>query len=77
MTNLTLIRPRPPRSLIDAAIERHGAMQVLLVAAAALMRRAALKPDRPPDARGLTRHVRRDIGLDPVPEAQSWQRHLM
>ena len=62
MNALRLTTPAPsPRTLIDAAIESHGPVRVLLAAAAALLRPKA----RPPDMVELTPHLRRDIGLPP------------
>ncbi|WGH79269.1 hypothetical protein [Jannaschia ovalis] len=65
MNALRLTRARPPRDLIDSAIAVHGARRVLLAAAAALLR----PRPRPPDASTLPDHLRRDIGLDPLPPA--------
>ena len=48
---------------IRHVIETHGAVRVLLAAAAALLRPRA----RPPDATRLPAHLRRDVGLPPLP----------
>ncbi len=67
MTVLRLIPPPPSRDLIDAAIATHGASRVLRAALRALLHR----PARPPDASRLPAHLRRDIGLPPLPPAPS------
>ena len=57
--NALPLRPEP-RDLIHDAIDAHGAVRVLLRAAAALLRPRA----RPPDPAQLSAHLRRDIGLE-------------
>ncbi|CTQ50018.1 hypothetical protein [Jannaschia donghaensis] len=66
MTALRL-SPPPTPTLIDDAIDRHGATRVLWAALRALLRPTA----RPPDLRDLPDRLRRDIGLPPHPAAPS------
>jgi hypothetical protein len=58
----TGLRPVPS---IDAVLAAHGAGKVLAVAVAALLR-GRFRKARPPDARALSNHLRRDIGLPPA-----------
>lgn len=57
---------------IHMAIQEHGAMRVLLVAARAMLG-AVLAPADPDPTERLSEHLRRDIGLpprgSPLPEA--------
>lgn len=51
------------RTLIDAAIEAHGPLPVLRAALRALM------PRRRQVVTDLPDHLRRDVGLPPLPDA--------
>lgn len=51
------------RHLIDEAIATNGASRVLFAALLAVLRGRPARKARPPDAIGLTAHLRRDIGL--------------
>ncbi|MEM7644225.1 MAG: hypothetical protein AAF366_17120 [Pseudomonadota bacterium] len=55
--------PSPRRTLIEAAIAAHGPLPVLRAALAALLRRK-------PKGRHVmaSAHLRRDIGLPPLPD---------
>ena len=61
MTAVPLRGPTP--DLIEDAIARHGAPRVLLAAALAMLR----PRPRPPDVDALPPHLRRDMGLPPLP----------
>ncbi|UWQ17474.1 hypothetical protein [Jannaschia sp. M317] len=52
----------PTRDIIDTAIALHGPGRVLLAALRAMVR----PKSRPPDA-ALPDHLRRDLGLPPMP----------
>jgi hypothetical protein len=52
----------PPVPSIDAVLAAHGAGKVLAAAVTALLR-GRFRKTRPPDARCLSNHLRRDIGL--------------
>ena len=62
----TGLRPVPsPVPAIDAVLAAHGAGKVLAAAVVALLR-GRFRKTRPPDARCLSNHLRRDIGLPAV-----------
>jgi hypothetical protein len=54
--------PAALRAALDEIIRAHGRRRVLL---AHILRPA--RPARPPPPLGLNDHLRRDIGLDPLP----------
>lgn len=69
-------QPRDARKLIEDAIDANGAIEVLKAAALATINGTKRPKARPPDARGLSDHLRRDIGLHAEPGAAHWTRYL-
>ena len=59
----------PLRAALDDIIEAHGRWRVLL---ALLLRPLRPRPPLPP--LGLNDHLRRDIGLEPLPPPADWLR---
>lgn len=66
----TFSRSEDLRFSIDAAIAAHGPRRVLFAVLRALFRPPP-QPKRRYDERSLTTHLRRDIGLPPIPRNPS------
>lgn len=64
-------RPRPE---LDRLIREHGLARVAV--AAVIAAAAHLARPRPPAAEPLHPHLRRDIGLPPLPPGRDHLRHL-
>jgi hypothetical protein len=63
MTPITHPEPRALRAALDSIIETYGRRRVLL----ALLLRPRRSNPPPPPPLGLNNHLRRDIGLEPLP----------
>lgn len=69
MTLITHPEPLALRAALDEIIHTHGRWRVLL----ALVARP-LRPAAPLAPLGLNDHLRRDIGLEPLPPPRDWPR---
>lgn len=68
MTPITHPEPLALRAALDEIILTHGRWRVLLALAA-----RSLRPVRPLPPLGLSNHLRRDIGLEPLADdAPDW-----
>lgn len=72
MNALHLHDERSPRAAIADLIDRHGLVAVAAALAAWLVRRRVRAPrDDEPVPELMSNHLRRDIGLPPLPDRRS------
>ena len=60
------------QSHLEEIIRTYGAIRVLSAIARATVRNARFRREKPPDVSSLNARLRRDIGLNPEPDAPEY-----